>query len=67
MSSEAPNRTGENPLRNSRPAKAVEMAVPGAPAPNIRAWHDAISGTTAYVVVEVAFILLALAIVFFAR
>ena len=67
MSSEAPNRTGENPLRNSQPAKAVEMAVPGAPAPNIQAWHDAISGITTYVIAEMAFILLALAIVFFAR
>ena len=67
MSSEAPNRTGENPLRNSRPATAVEMAVPGAPAPNIRGWHDAVSGITAYVIVELAFVVLVLVIVFLAR
>lgn len=67
MSSKAPNRTGENPLRNSQPAGAVEMAVPGALAPNVRAWHDAVSGITAYVIAEVGFGLLVLGIVFLAR
>jgi hypothetical protein len=67
MSSEAPNRSGENPLRNSRPAKAAELAVPGAEAPNVRRWHDAVSGVTAYAVIETLLIVLALGIVFFAR
>jgi hypothetical protein len=67
MSSEAPNRTGENPLRDSRPAAAVEMAVPGAPAPNIRRWHDAVSGITAYAIAEAVFSILVLGIVFVAR
>jgi hypothetical protein len=67
MSSEAPNRSGENPYRNSNPAKAAVSAVPGAYAPQQRGWHDAVSGVTAYAIAEVTFIILALGIVFFFR
>jgi hypothetical protein len=67
MSTEVPNRSGENPLRDSRPAKAAELAVPGAYAPSVRRWHDAVSGVTAYVIAETVLFILILGIVLFAR